>query len=356
MTTQTSMVDEARLGEFVGKVATELAGASSVALVRIGDKLGLYQAIADAGPVNSVELAQRTGTVERYVREWLVNQAAGGYLEYNPATERYSLPAENAVVLLDKTSPYYLAGAFQLVMGMQKAEEQITQAFRNGGGIFWGDQHSDLIEGTRRFFGPSYHNFLTSNWIPALEGMQAKLDAGAKVADLGCGLGTTTILIAKAFPASEIYGFDYDAGSIELARQAAKEAGITRHISFDAVSSTDYPNRQYDLIAMCDCLHDMANPVNVARYAFQCLKDDGAILVVEPMAAETTEDNFNPVGRIYSAASTLCCTPNALAGGGPALGTLATAKKLEEVFTEAGFSQFCMVTQTPFNRVFAVRK
>jgi 2-polyprenyl-3-methyl-5-hydroxy-6-metoxy-1,4-benzoquinol methylase len=348
-------IDEAKLHTFLGQVVGDLAGYSGALMGYIGDRLGLYRAIVDAGSVTSEELAARTGTAERYIRDWLVNQAAGGYLEYDATSGRYRMAPEQAIALTDESSPAFVGGAFQVMLSIAHSLPRILENVRTGQGMFWGEHHPDLFEGTERFFKPGYVGNLVAAWIPALDGVQAKLEAGASVADVGCGHGATTILMAQAFPASRFVGFDYHEPSIERARQAASEAGVADRIDFQLAESTDFPGRDYDLIAFFDCLHDMADPEAVARRAYATLKPDGTVLLVEPMAGERTEGNFNPVGRIFSAASMLVCTPNAIAGGGTGIGTIATDDDLHRLFTRAGFSRFRRATETPFNRIFEAR-
>jgi 2-polyprenyl-3-methyl-5-hydroxy-6-metoxy-1,4-benzoquinol methylase len=349
-------IDEAKLHAFLGQVVGDLGAAMSAACVVVGHKLGLYRAMAGAGAITSDELAALTGTTERYIREWLVNQAAGGYLAYDPSSGRYRLPPEQAVALADASSPAYVVGGFQVVAALAKAEPRITEAFRTGGGMLWGEHDHGLFHGTEEFFRASYTGNLISAWIPALEGVQAKLKAGATVADVGCGHGASTIIMATAFPRSRFHGFDNHAPSIERARAAAAEAGVADRVTFEHVAATDYPDYQYDLIAFFDCLHDMGDPIGAARRAFQTLKPDGTAMIVEPMAGDTVESNLNPVGRVYSAASVLCCTPNAIAAGGPALGTIASDTALRTVVTAGGFTRFRRATETPFNRVFEARR
>ncbi|MBV9852468.1 MAG: methyltransferase domain-containing protein [Armatimonadetes bacterium] len=347
--------DEAKLMAFLGRVVGDFGAAMSAALAHIGDKLGLYRAMAQAGPLTSAELAQRTGTAERYVREWLINQAAGGYIEYDPAAGRYHLPPEQAVALADEASPFFVGGGFQLVTALAKAEPRITEAFRTGEGMCWGEHDPELFEGTERFFRSSYLAHLVSDWIPALDGVETKLTAGAKVADVGCGHGASTIIMARAYPHSRFFGFDNHAPSIERARRAAAEAGVADRVTFEVAQATEFPGSDYDLIAFFDCLHDMGDPTGAARRACGALAPGGTAMIVEPMAGERTEENFNPVGRVYSAASVLCCTPNAICAGGPALGTVASDQALRDVVLAGGFTRFRRATQTPFNRVFEAR-
>jgi SAM-dependent methyltransferase len=344
-------LDEARLNAFVGKAIEEWGALGSAALMRIGDRVGLYEMLGRGGWMSSAELAAATGTVERYVREWLLNQAAGGILEYAPESGRYHLPAEHAAALPN------LLGGYEVFLAAARAEARIAEAFRSGGGVRWGEHDPDLFEGTERFFRPSYEQNLVAAWLPALDGVVPRLDAGANVADIGCGHGASTIVMASAFPRSRFVGYDDHAPSIERARSAASTAGVAERVSFEVFGASGYPApvTGFDLIAFFDCLHDFWDPVDAARHARQALAPDGVVLIVEPMAGERVEDNFNPVGRAFSAASVLICTSNSLADHGPALGTLATDSQHREVFTSAGFSRFRRATETPFNRVFEAR-
>jgi SAM-dependent methyltransferase len=349
-------IDEAKLGAFMGKVVTDLGALISAGCVLIGDKLGLYKAMADGMPVTSEELAKRTETTERYVREWLINQAASGYLEYNSSTREYRLPAEQATALADSNSPYFVCGGFQAMMALTRAEPKITEAFRTGEGMFWGDHDHGLFEGTERFFKPGYIANLVQNWIPALNGVDARLRAGAKVADVGCGHGASTIIMAQAYPASRFYGYDNHSPSIERARHAAAEAGVSDRVEFHVAGSEDFPGDGYDMVAFFDCFHDLGNPAGSAKRAYETLAEDGTLMVVEPMAGNTVEENLNPVGRVYSGASVLCCTPNAMAYGGHALGTIATDAALGEMVQAGGFTKFRRATESAFNRVFEATK
>jgi SAM-dependent methyltransferase len=320
--------------------------------VVIGDKLGLYTALAEEGPATPNELAQRTGTVERYVRPWLINQAAGGYLEHDAATGRYVLPPEHAAAL------GAVAGAYVLFTAAMKAEPRITEAFKTGKGMLWGEHDAALFTGTERFFRPGYQQNLVQSWIPALDGVGAKLEAGATVADVGCGHGASTLILAQAYPRSHFVGFDNHEGSILRARQTASEAGLDDRVSFEVAGADTYPapTSGYHLVAFFDCLHDMGDPVGAIRHAAKSLAEDGTVLLVEPMAGERDEDNFNPVGRVFAGASVLVCTPHAVAEGGAALGTIATEAALREVVTAGGLSRFRRATETPFNRVFEARR
>lgn len=356
MTHQT--IDTAKLEAFVGKAVGDFGAMTSSALVVIGDKLGLYRAMAGAGPLTSSEIAQRSQTTERYVRDWLINQAAGGYIEYDPATERYSLPDEHAIVLTHTEHPFYLMGPFWASLAVVKAEAKITEAFQTGGGLSWSEQDPGVFSGNEHLWAPSYRNFLASHWIPALDGVEAKLQAGANVADIGCGHGISTIVMAQAYPRSRFVGLDTHAPSIERARQAATEAGVADRVTFVVADARDFPGSDYDLISYFDCLHDMGDPAGALRSAAARLAPDGTVLVVEPVAGERTEENFNPVGRAFAGFSVLCCTPNALADCGcdTALGTIASDEAIRAVTRDGGFTRFRRVLTTPFNRIFEVRR
>jgi SAM-dependent methyltransferase len=349
-------IDEAKLNAFLGQTVGDLSATIGSAMMYLGDRLGLYEAMADGTPTTSEQLAAKTGTAERYLRDWLVAQAAGGIVEYDAATGTYRLPPEQALALTNADSPAYVAGAFQLLTAIMQSLPRALENMRTGGGMFWGEHHPDLFEGTERFFRPGYIGNLVSAWIPALDGVQEKLEQGGLVADVGCGHGASTIIMAQAFPNARFVGYDYHEPSIMRAREAAAEAGLSDRVEFHLAESGDFPVGPYDLVAFFDCLHDMADPLSAARRAYQTLKEDGAVLLVEPMAGATVEENFNPVGRLYAAASVLVCTPNAIAGGGKGLGTIASDDALGAVFREAGFGQFRRATETPFNRVFEARK
>jgi SAM-dependent methyltransferase len=355
MTATQQAFNQSKVEAFLGKAVNDFGAAVSAALVVIGDKLGLYKAMAGSAPLTSVELAQRTGTNERYVRDWLVNQAAGGYVDYDPETQRYSLPPEHAMALADDRSPFFVCGGFQVITAMMKSSGRIAEAFQTGKGMFWGEHDDDLFEGTERFFRPGYAAHLISSWIPALEGVKAKLEAGAKVADIGCGHGASTLIMAQAFPNSRFFGFDNHAPSIIHARKAAFTAGVADRVTFDIAGATNFPGSGYDLVAFFDCLHDLGEPTGSLKRALETLAPNGTTLIVEPMASEKVEGNFNPVGRVFSGASVLCCTPNAIASGQTALGTIATEEQLRMVVTSAGFTRFRRATETPFNRVFEAR-
>ena len=357
MATTVQTIDEDKLNEFMGRFVADLGAAVSSALVVIGDRLGLYRAMADGEPVSPSVLAARTGTNERYVREWLSNQAAGGYVGYDPSSGTFSLSPEQSFALAQEGSPAFVPGAFQLVTALIKDEEKISDAFVGGHGVGWHEHHHDLFAGTERFFRPGYVANLVSSWIPALDGVQAKLEAGALVADVGCGHGASTILMAEAFPRSEFVGFDYHEASIETARRAASEAGLDSRVSFEAAPAKDYPGDGYDLVCMFDCLHDMGDPVGAAAHVLQTLAPDGTWLIVEPYAGDHLEGNLNPVGRVYYGASTLVCTPASRDQEvGLALGAQAGEARLREVVTAGGFTRFRRATETPFNIVLEARQ
>jgi 2-polyprenyl-3-methyl-5-hydroxy-6-metoxy-1,4-benzoquinol methylase len=348
-------LDEAKLNDFVNKAVADIGATLSSALVVIGDRLGLWKAMAAHGPVTSAELAKRTETAERYVREWLDAQASAGYVVYDPSTKRYTLPPEQAAVLADESSPAFFPGLFEVAAACWAATDKTTQNFRTGAGLEWGHQHPCLFQGCERFFRSSYIGNLVSSWIPALEGVQAKLTAGARVADVGCGVGASTILMAKAFPKSQFFGFDYHAESIELAKKRAQAAGVADRVTFQVAMSTEFPGKDYDLVTHFDCLHDMQDPKGAAKRARQALAPDGTWMIVEPFAGDRPEDNHNVVGRVYYAASTLLCVPHSLAYQGPAMGAQAGEARLREVVEAGGFKRFRRATETPFNLVLEAR-
>ena len=349
-------MDEEKLQQFVGKALAEMGAGMNVALVVIGDKLGLYQAMAGAGPLTSAELAEQTGTSERYVREWLNAQAAGGYVTYDPATKTYTLPPEQASCLADESSPTFLPGAFQVIAAVLKDEPKIADAFRSGEGVGWHEHDPGLFEGTERFFRPNYAAHLTTQWIPALDGVEENLRRGARVADVGCGHGASTILMAQAYPRSKFVGFDFHEPSISWARKAASRAGVADRVHFEVAASKSYPGTDFDLVAFFDCLHDMGDPVGAARHVRASLANGGTWMIVEPFAHDHVEKNLNPVGRMFYAASTLICTPASLAQEvGLALGAQAGEARMREVVTSGGFTHFRRATETPFNLVFEAR-
>ncbi len=324
-------------------------------MVVIGEKLGLYKALA-TGPATSAQLAERTGTDERYVREWLASQAAGGYVMYDAATQIFSLSEEQAFALAQEGSPAYIPGAFELAAAALKAVPRITEAFRTGEGMGWHEHDHGLFHGTEKFFRPGYAANLLSSWIPALDGVVEKLKAGAKVADVGCGHGASTILMAQSYPNSTFIGFDYHAPSVAWARQQAEAAGVGDRARFEVSRAKDFPGEDYDFVAVFDCLHDMGDPVGASEHVRRSLKSDGTWMIVEPFANDNLEENLNPVGRIFYAASTLICTPNSRSQEvGMCLGAQAGEARLREVVTSGGFASFRRATQTPFNLIFEAR-
>ncbi|TDO44990.1 methyltransferase family protein [Kribbella sp. VKM Ac-2527] len=353
-TDQAVAVDGDKLMAFVFNAVGEVGATLNAALVVMGDKLGYYDALAGAGPTTPAELADRTNTDDHYAREWLNAQAAGGFVEYDPATATYTLPPEQAVAFTDESSPAYLPGIFQIALGTVQDSSRLIEAARSGAGIGWHEHDSDVHIGCERFFRPSYLANLSENWLPALDGVVAKLERGAKVADIGCGHGSSTILMAQAFPQSSYTGFDYHPESIETARIRAAEAGVD--ITFEVAGSTAYGGSGYDLVTTFDALHDMGDPVGAARRVRESLAPDGTWMVVEPMAGDRVEDNLNPVGRAYYGFSTLLCTPGALSQEvGLALGTQAGPARIRDVTTAAGFTRFRVAAETPFNLVLEVR-
>lgn len=317
----------------------------------IGDELGLYKALHEDGPQTPAQLAKKTKTSERYVREWLNSQAAGGYVTYDEKAKLYSLSPEQAMALADESSPAFMAGAFQVINAAYRAQRRIAENFKSGKGLDWGEHDPCLFAGTERFFKPNYVANLVANWIPALDGVKAKLEKGGKVADVGCGHGASTILMAKAFPKSKFTGFDAHGPSIEAARKRAKEAGVSANCSFEVATATDFPGDGYDLVCHFDCLHDMGDPVAAAQHVKKALAKDGTWMLVEPFAHDDDHKNHNVVGRVFYAASTMICVPASLAHEGAALGAQAGEKRLSEVASKAGFKKFRRAAETPFNLV-----
>ena len=349
-------INSEKLNEFLGKAIVDFGATFHAALVQVGDKLGLYKALAAGGPQTPAELAKRTETTERYVREWLCNQAAGGYVTYDSQTGKFLLSEEQAFTLADENSPAFLPGMFQVALAAVKAEEQITERFKTGKGMGWHEHHPELFVGTERFFRPGYAANLIGSWIPALEGVKEKLERGGTVADVGCGLGASTILMAESYPKSTFFGFDYHDKSIETARQRAKDAGVGDRIQFKIAKAKDYPGKDYDFVTFFDCLHDMGDPVGAAAHVRSTLKNDGTWMIVEPFAGDKIEDNLHPIGRAFYGASTFLCTPASLSQEvGLALGAQAGEKRLQEVITAGGFKRFRRATQTPFNLIFEAR-
>jgi SAM-dependent methyltransferase len=349
-------MNEAKMEAFVGQVITDMAASMSGVMTNIGHKLGLYKAMAGAGPITPAQLAQKTSTHERYVLEWLNNQAAGGYVTYDPSNRTYELPLEHAMVLADETSPVFMASGFDTVSSMWLDEDKVTNAFRTGKGIGWHEHHHRLFCGTEAFYKTGYRTYLVTQWIPALEGVEEKLKKGAKVADVGCGNGASTIIMAQSYPQSTFFGFDYHDKSVETARQRAEEAGVIDRVRFEVATAKNFSGTSYDLVCFMDCLHDLGDPVGAARHTKEVLAEDGTVLLVEPFADDHIENNLNSIGRLFYAASTAVCTPNSLSQEvGLALGAQAGESRLANVMTEAGFSRFRRATQTPFNLILEAR-
>ena len=350
------MLNEAKLHEFVGKVLGDLGGAMTVPLVRLGDRLGLYKVLHADGPMTADEFATRSDIAERYAREWLAQQAASGYLTYDPATMKFTLPPEQAMVFAEADSPVNLLGAFEVAEAAVQNQPLVEPAFRTGRGVGWGDQSHCLFCAVGRFFRPGYHNMLVQSWLPALEGVTAKLERGALVADIGCGHGFSTIIMAKAFPNSTFVGYDFHPASVTQARLHAEQHGVTANTRFEVALAGQFPGENLDLVTCFDCLHDMGDPIGTARHVRQTLKPDGSWMIVEPMAGDRVEDNLNPVGRMYYAASTMICLPTSLDQPvGAALGAQAGFSRLSSAIREGGFAQVRRATETPFNMVLEAR-
>jgi len=333
-----------------------MGAAIHAVMILLGDRLGLYKAMADSRPVTSGELANRAGLTERYVREWLNSNAASGYVTYDAATKTFTLPPEQALALAVEESPVFLPGVFQILSACYNDAPKIENAFRTGQGVGWHEHHHDLFHGTERFFRPNYNANLVSSWIPALDGVEAKLRSGAKVADVGCGLGASTILMAKSYPKSTFVGFDYHGKSIELAREAAAEAGVQERVHFEVAAAKAFPGNDYDFVAFFDCLHDMGDPAGAASHVKSSLKPDGTWMIVEPFAGDTPESNHNPIGRIFYSASTMLCVPASMSQEvGAALGAQAGEANIRKVVETGGFTRFRRAAQTPFNLVFEAR-
>jgi 2-polyprenyl-3-methyl-5-hydroxy-6-metoxy-1,4-benzoquinol methylase len=348
-------IDEKKLGEFMGRFVGDLGAVLHAPLIVLGERLGLYRELAKK-PATAAELAKRTGTFERYVAEWLAANAASGYVEYDAAAKKYRMTEEQAFTLADPESPAYIPGAFLVAMSMFKDEHKVTEVFRTGEGLGWHEHDKCLFEGTEKFFRPSYAGNLVGSWIPALEGMRARLEEGGKVADVGCGHGASTILMAKAFPKSTFRAFDYHPESIEAAKRAAQAAGVADRITFEVATAKTFPGKGYDLVTCFDCLHDMGDPEGASRHVLSTLARDGSWMIVEPFAHDRLEENLNPVGRIFYSASTMICTPASKSQEvGLALGAQAGEARLRGVVQAAGFKRFRRATETPFNLVLEAR-
>ncbi len=349
-------VDNDKLNAFLMKFVGDFGATLHASTVLVGEKLGLYKALAASHGMSPADLAGKTNTAERYVREWLSAQAAAGYVMYDSKNGKYSMTPEQAFTLADENSPAYLPGAFYVAASMFKDEPEITESFKTGKGVGWEKHSTDLFVGAEKFFRPAYAGNLVSSWLPALEGVVAKLKTGAMVGDVGCGYGASTIIMAKAFPKSRFVGYDFHKPSIEYARKSASASGVSDRVSFEVAKAQDYPMRNLDLVAFFDCLHDMGDPAGAAKHVRQSLKPDGTWMIVEPFANEKIEDNHNPVGRIYFSASTMICTPASKAQEvGLALGAQASDSRLRDVVMSGGFKSFRRATETPFNRVFEAK-
>ncbi len=354
--TATPSIDEDRLNTLLGQAVVEFGATVNAALVVIGDQLGLYRELADSGPLTPAELAGRTGTAERYVREWLNAQAASGWIDYDAGSARYSMTPEQALMFADSGSPAFVGGAFQLALGSSASREQIAAAFTSGDGFGWHEHNHDVFDGCRRFFEPGYRANLVQSWLPALDGVHERLAAGGRIADIGCGQGASAIIMAEAYPLATVHGTDYHDGSIAEARRLADAAGVGDRVTFGVEPAEALAGGDYDLVTCFDCLHDMGDPVAVARHVRAALAPTGTWMIVEPAAGDRVEDNLNPVGRAYYAFSTLLCTPSSLSQeGGLALGAQAGMARLEHVLETAGFSRVRKAAETPFNIVLAAR-
>jgi SAM-dependent methyltransferase len=354
-TTEVPVLDTNKLNAFIGQFVTDLGAAVHTGMVVIGEKLGLYKALA-AHPMTSAELAAKTQTDERYLREWLASQAAGGYITYDVKTGRFSLSEEQRFTLVNEDSPAYLPGAFELALGSLAAVPRIADSFRTGKGMGWHEHTDNVFHGCEKFFRPGYAANLVSSWIPALRDVKEKLEAGARVADVGCGKGASTLLMAKAFPKSRFFGFDYHDKSIEAAREYAKRDGVADRVTFEVAKAKEFPGKDYDFVAVFDCLHDMGDPVGAAAHVRQSLAADGTWMIVEPFANDHLKDNLNPVGRVYYGFSTLLCTPCSRSQEvGLCLGAQAGETRIREVASSAGFSRFRRASETPFNIVYEAR-
>lgn len=355
MSTTVPALDMNKLNAFIGQFVNDLGAAVHSGMVVIGEKLGLYKALA-GGPITSLQLARKTGTDERYVREWLASQAAGGYITYDERTHEFSLSEEQAFTLANEDSPAYLPGAFELALGSLAAVPRITDSFRTGRGMGWHEHADGVFHGCEKFFRPGYAANLVNSWIPSLDGVKEKLQAGARVADVGCGKGPSTILLAQAFPNSQFFGFDYHDKSIEAARESARRNGVSDRVTFEVASAKSFPGRDYDFVAVFDCLHDMGDPIGAAAHVRQSLAKDGTWMIVEPFAHDDLKDNLNPAGRMFYSFSTLLCTPCSRSQEvGLCLGAQAGESRIREVVSAAGFERFRRATETPFNIVYEAR-
>ncbi len=349
-------VDQDKLNQFLGKFVADAGASLHGPTVLIGEQLGLYKALAAGGPLTSEELSKETGTNERLIREWLAGQAASGYVNYDSSTGKFSMTAEQEFTLANEDSPVYIPGIFYSIASIYKDQRKIADAYKTGKGLGWHEHHNDLFIGTNKFFRPGYLANLVGSWLPSLDGVVAKLKAGARVADVGCGLGSSTIIMAKAFPKSKFVGYDYHLESIEWARNQAVTEGVTANADFEQAYAKNYPGKEYDLVTFFDCLHDMGDPAGASKHVHDSLKRDGTWMIVEPFAKERIEENLNPVGRVFYNASATICVPASLSQEvGLGLGAQAGDSKLRQVVTSGGFTRFRRATETPFNRVFEAK-
>jgi len=349
-------VDTQKLNELVGKFLNDMGAAITGPSILIGEQLGLYRALAETGPATAAELSHKTGIIERYLREWLASQAAAGYIQYDAESRRFSMTPEQKFTLTDENSPVYIPGAFYTVASVYKDQRKIAEAIQKGQGLGWHEHHVDLFQGTKKFFRPAYLANLVSAWLPSLDGVVEKLQKGARVADVGCGLGASTIIMGKAFPKSQFIGFDYHLESIEWARNDAVSGGVTDNVDFQVATAKEFPGKDYDLVTCFDCLHDMGDPVGAGKHVHQSLKPNGTWMVVEPFANEKTEQNLTAVGRVFYNASAMICVPASLSQEvGLGLGAQAADSALTDVFRSSGFSKVRKAVETPFNRVFEMR-
>lgn len=353
--TNTTDIDHNKLNDFLMKAISDMSGGLGAMMVILGDRLNLYKTLSQNGEMSSQELANATGTAERYVKEWLSSQAASGYINYNKDTQKFFMPVENSLVLADEKSPAFILGGYQILRSIFKDEEKFVEMFKTGKGLKWGEHHHDLFEGTAKFFKPNYTANLIQSWIPSLQGVQEKLKKGGKVADIGCGFGISTVLMAKEFPNSKFFGYDNHKPSIEAAIRLAREEKVENNTEFKVIAANESIGKDYDLIAFFDCLHDMGDPIGALKFAKDALKDDGTCLIVEPMANDRLEDNLNLTGKMFYSASTIICVPNSLADNGSALGAQAGENKIKEIVKRAGFKEFRRANQTPFNLIFELK-
>ena len=349
-------IDNEKLNEFLGRFVNDLGASAHTGMVVIGEKLGLYKTLAADGPMTHAELANETKTDERYVREWLSSQAAGGYVMYDEKADKFYLSDEQAFALANEDSPAYIPGAFEVALGSLMAVPRLAKAFRTGEGMGWHEHDEHVFHGCEKFFRPGYAANLVTSWLPSLDGMMARLEAGARVADVGCGHGASTLLMAKAFPKSKFFGFDYHDGSIKTAREKAAEAGVADRVTFEVAKAKDFPGNGYDLVTMFDCLHDMGDPVGAAKHVRSTLAKDGTWMIVEPFANDKLKDNLNPIGRVYYSFSTMLCTPCSRSQEvALCLGAQSGEARMREVVTSAGWSRFRRAAETPFNLVYEAR-